>query len=62
MPPPILTHNSVLMNLSDGCAGVTETAREGLPGVGRAAQRQSSGGPTSSGPGAAQTLTAPTAI
>lgn len=50
------------MNLSDGYAGGTETARGELPGAGRAAQRPSSGGPTSSGPGAAQTLTAPTAI
>lgn len=57
-----MTHNAVRMNLSDGYAGVTETARGELLGAGRAAQRLSSGGLTSSGPGAAQTLTVPTAI
>eukprot|EP00073_Rattus_norvegicus_P048992 XP_017451254.1 PREDICTED: cAMP-regulated phosphoprotein 21 isoform X15 [Rattus norvegicus] len=42
--------------------GLTETAQEELPGAGRAAQRLSSGGQTTSEPGAAQILTAPTAI
>lgn len=64
---PLPTHrvmkgNSVPINLSDGGAGLTETAQEELPGAGRAAQRLSSGGQTTSEPGAAQILTAPTAI
>ncbi|XP_028751061.1 cAMP-regulated phosphoprotein 21 isoform X13 [Peromyscus leucopus] len=46
----------------DNSFGVTETVLEELLGADRAAQRPSSGGPTSSGPGAAQILTAPTAI
>lgn len=58
----VMMHNSVPMNLSDGCAGLTETAQEELPGAGRAAQRLSSGGQTTSGLGAAQIQTVPTAI
>eukprot|EP00073_Rattus_norvegicus_P048991 XP_017451253.1 PREDICTED: cAMP-regulated phosphoprotein 21 isoform X14 [Rattus norvegicus] len=46
----------------DSSFGLTETAQEELPGAGRAAQRLSSGGQTTSEPGAAQILTAPTAI
>ncbi|XP_052578529.1 cAMP-regulated phosphoprotein 21 isoform X8 [Peromyscus californicus insignis] len=46
----------------DSSFGVTETVLEELLGADRAVQRLSSGGPTSSGPGAAQILTAPTAI
>ncbi|KAF6098560.1 cAMP regulated phosphoprotein 21 [Phyllostomus discolor] len=42
--------------------GGTEMARGGRPGAGRAAQRMNSSGPTTSGPGAARTPTAPTAI
>ncbi|XP_072797072.1 cAMP-regulated phosphoprotein 21 isoform X4 [Vicugna pacos] len=46
----------------DSSFGATETAQGGRLGVGRAARRMNSSGPTTRGPGAAQTPTAPTAI
>jgi hypothetical protein len=60
---PITQYNTVPVRLSGGHApGATETAQGGLLGVDRAAQRTSSSGLTTTGPGVAQTLTAPTAI
>uniref|UniRef100_A0ABI7WTU7 R3H domain-containing protein n=1 Tax=Felis catus TaxID=9685 RepID=A0ABI7WTU7_FELCA len=46
----------------DSSFGATETARGEQPGVDRAAPRMSSSGRTTTGPGAARTLMAPTAI
>lgn len=63
MSVPLMECNTVPVHLSDGCApGATEMARGEHLGVDRAAQRMSSSGRTTRGPGAAQTLTAPTAI
>lgn len=55
--------NAVPVHLSDGRApGATEMAQGEHLGVDRAARRTNSNGPTTKGPGAAQTLIAPTAI
>jgi len=60
---PLVECNTVPVHFSDGCApGATEMAQGEHPGVDRAARRMSSSGRTIRGPGAAQTLTAPTAI
>lgn len=63
MSIPFMEANTVPVHLSDGRApGATEIARGERPEVGRAAPRMNSSGPTTKEPGAAQTLTAPTAI
>lgn len=63
MSVPLMECNTIPVHLSDGCApGATEMAQGEHLGVDRAAQRMSLSGRTTRGPGAAQTLTAPTAI
>lgn len=60
---PLVECNTVPVHLSYGGApGATGTAQGEHPGVDRAAQRMSSSGRTTRGPGAAQTQIAPTAI